>query len=200
MRKIKGSIKLEPQTTPGSPETGQVYYDSGSNVLFVRDATGFRRLISLDSASKLPAVDGSQLTNIPTSASSTEAIHVNSFYANSGSITFNHPDVAYEQNIDTTGLNNYVRYKVFLAPGTYKVGVLYNKYSSMGIVTVSVGGSSYGTFDGYAAGWAYGQVFESSTVTITTGASVDIELKVTDKNISGGYRMYISGIYLKRLT
>jgi len=200
MRKIKGSIKLEPQTTPGSPETGQVYYDSGSNVLFVRDATGFRQLISLDSASKLPAVDGSQLTNIPAGASSTLAIHVNSFYANSGSVTFNHPDVAYEQNIDTTGLNNYVRYKVFLAPGTYKVGVLYNKYSSMGIVTASVGGSSYGTFDGYqASGWTYGVVFESSTVTITTGATVDIELKVTGTS-STGYRMYLSGIYLKRLT
>ncbi len=65
VRKIKGSLKLEPQSAePTNPEAGQLFYDSDDNYLKVYDGTGFRRVINLaditEAQGQILYYDGSQ--------------------------------------------------------------------------------------------------------------------------------------------
>ena len=67
------SIVLSPDVEPSAPEEGELYYDSATDKLKVRDSAGFRQVVSLDSSGKVQAnlltgtIDQSVITNSQTS-------------------------------------------------------------------------------------------------------------------------------------
>lgn len=66
------SIVLSPDAEPSAPEEGELYYDSATDKLKVRDSAGFRQVVSVDSSGKVQAnlltgtIDQSVITNSQT--------------------------------------------------------------------------------------------------------------------------------------
>lgn len=58
------SFLFQPQGSPPATAEGKVYYLTTTDKLELYDATGWRTVISLDPDGKLPAEDGSKLTNV----------------------------------------------------------------------------------------------------------------------------------------
>lgn len=59
------SIILSPDTAPVTPEEGEIYYDSGDDKLKVRDASGFREVVSENSSGE---IDGTFSGTVSSSA------------------------------------------------------------------------------------------------------------------------------------
>jgi len=71
-RKIIGSLNISPQSAePSSPNEGDLFYDSDDSLLKINDGSNFLKVVNLDSSDRLPAVDGSQLTNLPSGGGGT---------------------------------------------------------------------------------------------------------------------------------
>jgi len=64
-KEVTKSIALTPQGSSPTATEGEVFYDSGIHKLKMRDSAADREVISLDSDGKMPAKDGSKLTNLP---------------------------------------------------------------------------------------------------------------------------------------
>lgn len=57
------SLVFTPEGTPASPQEGEVYYDSTADKLKVRDASGFREVVSKNSSGE---IDGTFSGSLPT--------------------------------------------------------------------------------------------------------------------------------------
>lgn len=88
-------------------------------------------------------------------------------------------------------LNDYVTAKVALDAGTWTVTVIHDKDTNRGIATVSLGGSTLGTIDAYAAATA-NVVTQFTGVTVATAGVYDLKLLITGKN--GSSSNYFFGL------
>ena len=91
-------------------------------------------------------------------------------------------------------INEEVQFKAVLLAGTYKLYLYCDTDINRGIYTISVNGSSVGTYDAYSATRVAGVVATiSSSIVVATSGLVTINVKMASKNASSsGYyaRMY----------
>lgn len=105
--------------------------------------------------------------------------------------------VAGMQN-SSSAQNDYVQYELPLSAGTWSIYVWVRKSTNTGIITVSIGGSSLGTLDTYAASVAYTEM-SITGFSIATGGILSLRLEVTSKNASSSsYNVGLFSIHLVR--
>jgi hypothetical protein len=94
--------------------------------------------------------------------------------------------------------NDEINWDVVLEAGTWDLVLHHRKSSNVGIYTVSLGGVSVGTIDGYAAAGTAGKNTLSGITVATTGKK-RLKLKMATKNASSsGYVATIEVISLRR--
>lgn len=99
----------------------------------------------------------------------------------------------------TTGLNNEITHRVFLAKGTYTVGLYHSTGTDQGIRSLQLDGVQIGTVDGYNASALTGQRAAIAGVTISESRVYSFKLKITGKNASStNYGAIINAVYFLR--
>lgn len=102
--------------------------------------------------------------------------------------------------LHTAANTDYVEWKPFLSAGTWTLEWITRKQTFMGIQTVSLDGTSIGTFDAYNAGGnVYNVIATITGISVATTGAHLLRFAVPTKNASSsGYFMYLSLISLKR--
>ena len=96
-------------------------------------------------------------------------------------------------------INDEISFTLGLEAGTYSVGFLYHQGTDRGITTVTLAGTSLGTFDGYNGTSSLNLIKTFTGAVVTTGGSNTLDLKVASKNASStNYRLLVSAITLQR--
>jgi hypothetical protein len=103
------------------------------------------------------------------------------------------------EKIEQDGLGSVSEYVATLEPGTYELKAVLGKGADYGTLTFSVGGSTVGTFDGYA-GSTQTPTLEDipGTFTVNTRSLVTVKISCTTQNgTSTGYKRLMAwlGIY-----
>ena len=100
---------------------------------------------------------------------------------------------------NTPNVNDGIRYKAQIRPGTYTIKILGRTTNAAGIIHISVDGVELTTMDTYAAADVHGVVFESTGVKITADGYVNIDFEMKTKNgASSGFYVSISAIEFTR--
>lgn len=95
--------------------------------------------------------------------------------------------------------NDELGFNVILAAGTWSVYLLFFRYTSGGIATVTFDASSVGTIDTYGASNQSNTVGSITGISVGATGKVALKLKASTKNgSSGGYALWLSWISLVR--
>lgn len=175
-----------------------------AGIISVKTGNGANQAVILDGSGKMPAVDGSQLTNLNTgngniflSSIDYNAIvqgtwAVNAMGANgwNGGITlFN----------SSNALNDEMGFKANMAAGTYTFKSIMHKATGRGIAELFIDGVSKGTFDCYNGTTLLNQLWTITGITISTSGIKSVNIKITGKNgASAGYWVDLTQLELYR--
>lgn len=139
--------------------------------------TAPRRIVIYPAAEPPTSYSG---TWTPTASSSA----TNGGYANSGA---------------TANDSSWTWANLLIPPGTWECRLIARKNSALGIATVTLGGSSFGTADLYDAAPTFNNQVAITGVTVSTGGFKDLVITNPTKNgSSSGYSLSIQAIILRR--
>jgi hypothetical protein len=96
--------------------------------------------------------------------------------------------------------NDEINFDVVLAPGTWTVELMHNKWTSRGIYTLSLDVTgTLGTIDGYNGSTVYNARNSITGIAVAAAGKQRLKLKMATKNAaSGSYQGSINGLKLKR--
>lgn len=104
----------------------------------------------------------------------------------------------YWANGNSGTINDLTASDVYAATGTFKLAAIYSKDSNYGIATWTLGATSFGTIDQYAAGHSDNNYTELTGVAITAGL-YSLQAKAASKNASSAaYYIPISTVAIVR--
>lgn len=105
----------------------------------------------------------------------------------------------YATNLSGAANTDYVEWKVFLSAGTWKLEWVTRKQTFLAIQTVSLDGTSIGTFDAYNGSNVYNVIASISGISVATTGSHLLRFAVPTRNASAsGWGMYLGLISLAR--
>lgn len=105
----------------------------------------------------------------------------------------------YATNLSAAANTDYVEWKPYLSAGTWTLEWYTRKQTFMGIQTVTLDGSSIGTFDAYNSANVYNSLGSISGVTVAASGAHLLRFAVPTKNASAtNYGMFLSLISLRR--
>ena len=95
--------------------------------------------------------------------------------------------------------NDEIRWKAYLAKGTYVIKAMFRKDTSMGIMTFQIDNVDVGTIDGYAASAQENQTGSITAISVTDSGLKNIDIKMATKNASAStYGCFLTGFVIYR--